>query len=274
MNDLLKRTISGAVYVLVMLGGTLIHPFVFAVVFAILLFFTQSEFYSLVKNSEHAPSKWVGTIAGVLFFLAGFGVAIGFLPKHFSFAFVPFILLIFVVETIHPKSTLTDAALTLLGFIYIALPFALMNFIVLNTVNGQQVFYPWILAGVFFIIWIYDSAAYMAGSMFGRHKVCERISPAKSWEGVVAGTVLAVVTGILNAVLFQAISMVSWIVIALITAAFGTFGDFFESKFKRGFDVKDSGKVLPGHGGLLDRFDSLLFAVPAVFLWLMFSGNI
>ena len=127
---------------------------------------------------------------------------------------------------------------------------------------------------VFFILWINDSAAYRVGTQFGKHKMCKNISPAKSWEGLIGGAVFAIIMGIVNAVMFQAVSMLSWIVIAVLTVAFGTLGDLFESKIKREIDVKDSGTFLPGHGGFLDRLDSLLFVIPAIFIWLIFTGNV
>jgi phosphatidate cytidylyltransferase len=108
----------------------------------------------------------------------------------------------------------------------------------------------------------------------GKHKICARISPKKSWEGLIGGAVFAIIMGIVNSVLFQELSMISWIVIAILIVAFGTSGDFFESKLKREAGVKDSGSILPGHGGMLDRFDTVLFAAPVVYVWINLFGNI
>ena len=276
MNNLLKRTISGTVYVLIILGGTIIHPFVFALVFAAFLFFTQFEFYKLIKHAGYKPSMYAGIISGILFFLICFGLAIGFLPKQFGFSFIPFLLFLLILEIFRSnENTIGNSGLSTFGFVYIAAPFGLMNFIVHSAVEGQgSNFYPWILVGIFLILWINDSFAYLIGTALGKHKMCEHISPGKSWEGFVGGAVFAVVMGILNAVLFQALSMLSWIVVAVLIISFGTLGDLFESKIKRELGLKDTGSIMPGHGGFLDRFDSLLFAVPAVFIWLMFSGNI
>jgi len=276
VSNFQKRAIYGAVYVLVMLGGTLFHPVAFALIFATLLFFTQFEFYALGEQAGYKPSKWVGSISGLVFFLINFGLAVGFLPKQFGFTFIPIILFILIFELFSSdKNTIGNTGLSVFGFIYIAAPFSLMNFIVHSAVNGQNnSFYPWILAGVFFIIWANDSFAYLFGSTLGKHKLFESISPKKSWEGFIGGAIAAIVMGILNAVLFQAISMVSWIAIAVLTVIFGTLGDLFQSKLKREIGVKDSGSILPGHGGFLDRLDSLFFAIPAIFTWLIFSGNL
>lgn len=275
MSNLLKRSLWGILYVVIMMGGILIHPYAFALIFATVLFFTQYEFYAMVDEAGHKITRLPGTLMGVSYFLVTFAVANGFLPSAFNLVFIPIILLIYIIELFRRNpNTLERSGITLLGFIYIAAPFSLMNFVVNTSVNGQSnVYYPWILAGVFFILWVNDSFAYLIGTRFGRHKMCPGISPAKSWEGLIGGAVFGVVMGILNAVIFQGLSMLSWIVIALLTVSFGTLGDLFESKIKREIGAKDSGNILPGHGGFLDRLDSLLFAIPAVFLWLIFSGN-
>lgn len=276
MSNLVKRTIFGAVYVLIMLAGTLIHPIAFALVFAVILFFTQFEFYDVVEQAGHKPSKWLGTISGILFFLISFLLSIGIVPKPFGLTFIGIIVFMFIFEIFSSReNTLENSGLSVLGFIYIAGPFSLLSFIVHTSAIGQtNTFNPWILAGVFLILWVNDSFAYLIGSAFGKHKMCKNISPKKSWEGLIGGAVFATIMGIINAVLFQTIGMTSWIVIALLTVAFGTLGDLFQSKIKREIGVKDSGKILPGHGGFLDRLDSLLFAIPAIFIWLIFSGNI
>lgn len=275
MSNLVKRSIYGSVYVVVMLGGTLFHPIAFALIFATILSFSLFEFYRLVELGGYLPSKWVSTVSGVLFFLVCFGIAMDILPKPFGFVFIPITLFLLIFEIFSSKeNTIGNSGLNLLGFIYISAPFGLMNFIVLPAVDGQNnTFYPWILVGVFFILWINDSGAYFVGSAFGKHKMCPNISPKKSWEGLIGGAVFGVIMGIINALLFQALSMTNWIIIALLTVVFGTLGDLFQSKIKREIGVKDSGNILPGHGGFLDRLDSLLFVIPAIFIWLIFSGN-
>lgn len=275
MSNLLKRSIYGSVYVIVMLGGTLFHPIAFALIFATILSFSLFEFYRLVEIGGYQPSKWVSTVSGVLFFLVCFGIAMDVIPKPYGFIFVPITLFLLIFEIFSSKeNTIGNSGLNLLGFIYLSAPFGLLNFIVLTPIDGHDsTFYPWILAGVFFILWINDSGAYIIGSAFGKHKMCPNISPKKSWEGLIGGAVFGIIMGIINAVLFQALSMTNWIVIAVLTVIFGTLGDLFQSKIKREIGVKDSGNILPGHGGFLDRLDSLLFVIPAIFIWLIFSGN-
>ncbi len=275
MSDLFKRSVTGLIYVVALLVGTLIHPIIFAVVFGGLLFFTQFEFYNLVEKAGFAPQKKVGLILGFLLFLNCFGVVYKIIPQQFALLFIPFIILIFLFEVLRTnKNSIQNSSFTLLGLIYIGTPFCLMSFIIYPGFPENAGFYPWILVGIFFIAWINDSMAYLGGSLFGKHKMAENISPKKTWEGFISGAVFAIVIGILNAVLFQALSMLSWIVIAVIIVVFGTLGDLFESKFKRSLNIKDSGNVLPGHGGFLDRLDSLLFSIPIIYFWLINFGKI
>ena len=260
---------------MVMLAGTLIHPFIFTIVFAAILFFTLLEFYKLLEGAGYSPQKEIGLILGILLFAICFGAVYGIIPIQFCLLFIPFLTLIFLFEVINKKTeAIKNSAVTLTGFVYVAVPFSLLHFIVHPGFPGSTEFYPWILAGVFFIVWMYDSMAYVAGSTFGKHKMAKNISPKKSWEGLIAGAIFAIIMGILNAVLFQALSMLNWIIIAVIVVLFGTFGDLFESKLKRNLGIKDSGNILPGHGGFLDRFDSLLFAIPVIYVWLVLSLNI
>jgi len=252
-----------------MLAGIIIHPVVFVSVFGVILFLTQNEFYRITKLSDFSPQKIVGLVLGLLFFINCFLISNNLIPQILIILFIPFLLFVFIAE-LFSKGTdsLKNSAITIAGLIYVALPFSLLNFVIFRETSDNGSFYPWVLVGILFILWTYDSMAYVSGSLFGKHKIAPKVSPLKSWEGLIGGTVFAVIMGIINAVLFQEISMLNWIIISLLTIIFGTIGDFFQSKLKREVGIKDSGNILPGHGGLLDRFDSLLFAVPIVFVWL------
>jgi len=275
LNDLVQRTVTGCIYVALLIAGTAIHPVVFAVVFAAMLFFTQLEFYQLVENAGSSPRKHVGLTLGLLLFVTCFGMVHGFIPQNAFLIFIPVLTILFLFETFRDNSKkFQNSSVTLTGFVYVAVPFSLLNFIVYPDYPETPEFFPWILMGVFFIVWVYDSMAYLVGSMFGKHKINEKISPNKTWEGFTAGAIFALAMGVLNAVIFQEPDIVNWLIIAAIVVAFGTLGDLFESKIKRKLNVKDSGSVLPGHGGLLDRLDSLLFVIPVIYVWLTFSGNL
>ena len=275
MTDLLKRSVSGCLYVVIMLAGVLLHPYVFVVVFALLLFFSQREFYMLMEKAGYAPQKYTGLITGALLFFICFGMVEGVVPQNAYLIFLPALIFLFLFEIFrdNPK-VIQGSAVTITGILYVAVPFCLMNFIIFPAYpGGNPVFTPGILTGIFLVVWVYDSMAYLGGSLFGKHKIHEKISPQKSWEGFISGTVFALVMGALNAVIFQSPGLFNWLAMAFLTVIFGTLGDLFESKIKRKLKVKDSGSVLPGHGGLLDRFDSLLFVIPVIFVWLTFFGN-
>lgn len=253
----------------------MIHSLIFAVVFLTLLLLTQFEFYKLVENSGHFPQKILGLILSGILFLICYFAARKIIPFQLSLLFFPFIFVILLAEVLHKKGgTLLNSNITLGGFIYVAVPFCILNFIVFPQFPENNGYYPWILVGIFLIIWVYDSMAYLGGTRFGKHKMCDKISPNKSWEGLITGAVFAVIMGILNGVIFQSLSITGWIVTAIIVVIFGTFGDLFESKIKRELNVKDTGTILPGHGGFLDRLDSLLFVIPVVYIWLLIGGNI
>ncbi len=275
MKDLSRRSVTGVVYVILMLAGAALHPLLFAIIFGSLLFLTQLEFYQLVETAGSSPRKNTGLTLGVLFFTICFGMVNSLLPSKSYLLFIPALIFIFLFEAFSEKSgILQNSAVTFTGFVYVAIPFSLLNFMVHPGYPNFPVFNPKILIGVFFIVWIYDSMAYLVGSKFGKHKIHQKISPKKSWEGLIGGTVFALLMGILNSVVFKNPSVFSWLIIAAIVVVFGTLGDLFESIIKRRLNVKDSGTLLPGHGGLLDRFDSLLFVIPVVYVWLSLSGNL
>ncbi len=259
----------------VILAGTMIHSLGFAVVFFSFLILTLLEFYKLVERAGYFPQKKLSLVLAGILFLICFLAARKIIPFQFCLLFFPFLIFVLLAEVIHKKEkALQNVTVTLGGFVYIAIPFCLLNFIVFPGFPEDNKFYPWILAGVFLIIWMNDSMAYVGGTQFGKHKMSKEISPNKSWEGLIIGAIFAIIMGILNAVIFQSLSIVSWIILAVLVVTFGTFGDLFESKIKRDLKVKDSGNILPGHGGFLDRLDSLLFAVPVVYVWLLIGGNI
>ena len=153
------------------------------------------------------------------------------------------------------------------SFIFIALPFALLNFIAF--IDADQ-FKPLILLAVFVTIWVNDTGAYLFGITFGKHRLFERISPKKSWEGFFGGALAALASGYVFSLFIPEISLIQWLIFSEIIVIFGTFGDLIESLIKRTLLVKDSGTAIPGHGGLLDRFDSMLLAAPVIFIYLSF----
>lgn len=258
-----------------MLGGAAFHPVIFALIFGAFMYLTQLEFYKLVERAGSKPRKNFGMGLGVLFFVICFGMVNSILPVKSYLIFIPALTFLLLIEAFSERSgILQNSAITFTGFVYVAVPFGLLHFIVHPGYPNYPVFNSNILIGVFLIVWVYDSMAYMTGSRLGKHKINKKISPNKSWEGFIGGAIFASLMGMLNSVMFPQPSLVEWLVISFLVIIFGTLGDLFESIIKRRLKVKDSGTMLPGHGGLLDRFDSLLFVIPVIYVWLSFTGNL
>lgn len=236
------------------------------------------EYTGLVN--EHVPettiNRFISTAAGVYLFLAVAGLCADIVS---SAAFIPYLLTIvylFISELyIQNKSATNDWAYTMLGQMYVALPLSTINALAfqLDPESGV-VSYCWILPmSVFIFLWTNDTGAYCTGSLLGKHKLFPRVSPGKSWEGSIGGGVLVVVASVIVAYCSEAnslssLTMLQWVGLGLVVVFFGTWGDLVESLFKRTVGIKDSGNMLPGHGGMLDRFDSSLMAIPAAVIYL------
>ncbi len=268
MKHFQTRSLTSLVYAVVLVSSMLLHELFFAAVFLVLMVLALVEFYRMSEQTGAHPQKIMGIVTGVLFFIFLFGTARESLPVTTLLIPVIFLFLTFAVELYRKKTgPLANVAFTFLGFLYIAFPMGLTNILVFPGLPGNEKYYPYILLGVTLTIWIFDSFAYIIGTALGKHRLFERISPKKSWEGAVAGGVMAMLAGVLNAILFPFVELAGWIILSGIVIFAGLFGDLVESLFKRSIDLKDSGNLLPGHGGILDRLDSFLFTVPFVVAW-------
>jgi phosphatidate cytidylyltransferase len=178
-----------------------------------------------------------------------------------------------------------NIALTLTGIFYVGVPFAMLNGIAYpgikagtgewtGTIIPTSDYNPHILLGMIFMIWANDTGAYLIGSKFGKHKLFERISPGKTWEGSFGGAFFAVLIAFIISIYFKDIELMDWMIISSIVIVFGTLGDLVKSLLKRSIGVKDSGTILPGHGGILDRFDSIIMASPFVLLYIVLRFHI
>jgi phosphatidate cytidylyltransferase len=229
------------------------------------------EFYSLLK--EYFPSKTkriISTAGGIYLFASAFAYSNGLFGSSIFLPYMAFLLYSFISELYNKhQNPLINLAFTLLAQLYCAGSFALANYIVLvKSADGEISFTPLFLLALFVFVWINDTGAYLIGSQFGKHRLFERISPKKSWEGFWGGMFFALASSLIFSRMVPEISWYNWLGFATTVVCFGTWGDLVESLIKRTVGVKDSGKMLPGHGGMLDRFDSILLAIPAAYIYI------
>lgn len=269
LKTLAIRAVTGAVFVSVIVCSILCNEYTFALVFAAFAAMASAEFYKLVDDLTHTPrgTLFVDIMGSILLFITFYIYA----TKNFdasSIITIPYLVYFLVrfIMQLYDKveRPLEGWAYSFLGQIYVALPFAMCNVLYFR-------FSPIILLSLFVFIWVNDTGAYLVGCTIGRHRLYERISPKKSWEGFWGGLVLAASVAYVASLYLDILNTWQWIGLALTCSIFGTWGDLCESLIKRSLGVKDSGKSLPGHGGWLDRFDSVLLAVPASILYLFIA---
>lgn len=262
------RAITGIIFIIILVAATLLNAYVFAIFFSLLGVLAAREFFMISKTEQTEPLTSLGLlVAGVLaaLFAAYF---LGFIGVKLLGLAIPFISLLFIASLfLKRRHPFADLALTLLGIGYGTIPF--LFFIGLGFIQGG-VFNPYIPMGFLIILWSNDTGAYLAGRAFGKTKLFERVSPNKTWEGFFGGMALAVLIALNLQQYFGSLDKIQWSAVAVVIAVFGTLGDLVESLLKRSLGIKDSGTILPGHGGILDRFDGLLIAAPLVYLLLMF----
>lgn len=280
MKNLVVRTLSGLVLAAVVLGAIVWSQWSFGALLAVLLVGGMYEFYTLAGKQGNAPQRVVGLVAGIVLFALNLAFVsddireiLGVARQAFGCGLAFLLLLLpamFICELYRRgENPASGIGTTLMGVCYVALPLSLMCYI---PILGSDTWNPWVMVAYIFIIWANDVFAYLVGMTFGRHRLCERLSPKKSWEGFFGGLAGAVATGLAAAYALDANYWV-WGGLALVASLSGVAGDLVESMFKREAGVKDSGQVIPGHGGVLDRFDALLLSAPYVFLYLLLVGR-
>ena len=277
-SNFLQRAITGVIFVAVLVGCILGGPISFTILFALISALTINEFGNIVNRMEHTRmNKPISILAGLFLFLC-FGY-IGVVPGA-NEIFIPYLFLIlylFISELYKKQpNPLNNWAYAMMSQIYIALSFALLNVLAYHSSATESVsqYNPILPLSIFIFNWVTDTGAYCTGMLFGKHRLFERISPKKSWEGSIGGAVFSIIAAIVLAHFFTFLSTGVWIGLGLTVVVFGTWGDLTESLMKRTLGIKDSGNILPGHGGMLDRFDSTLMAVPAAVVYLYLVGLI
>lgn len=283
MKNFITRTITGILFVAIMVTGICLRGDAMILLFALITGLTLWEFTGLVNEhvADTTVNRFITTAAGVYLFLAFAGYCTGIVPPS---AFIPYLLTLiylFISELyLKQKNPIQDWAYTMLSQLYVALPFSMINVLSFQAdpLSGQ-IAYHWLLPmSVFIFLWANDTGAYCAGSLFGRHKLFPRVSPGKTWEGSIGGAVIVlIIAAVISyfassdtslSTLNAQLSTLKWLGLGLVVVFFGTWGDLVESLFKRTLGIKDSGNILPGHGGMLDRFDSSLMAIPAAVIYL------
>lgn len=274
MKNIITRAISGTVYVLLITCSILIGRYGYLAVFSLITGLALWEFYQLIeKNTDAKINKPLCTIGGLFLFITGFLYFSGLFPvKYTALWFLVMIIVLIRELFIKGENAIRDISLSIFGHVYIAIPLMFLGLLGFEENPDLTYTYtPLYLLSFFVIIWVYDTGAFLFGITFGKHRLFERISPKKSWEGAIGGAFLAVLTSIGIFFLFPGkLSMPEWIGFALVTIFFATWGDLVESMIKRSLNVKDSGNILPGHGGILDRIDSCLLAAPATVIYFVF----
>ena len=276
MKNFIVRTITSVFFVAAIVTSFL-NPRAMTLLFSIVTGMTIWEFAGLVNDRPYISiNRFISTVSGVYLFLAMAGYNSGLTPATVFIPYLVSIIYLMVAELyLKAKDPINNWAYTMLSQLYIALPLSLLNVLAFRS-NGYDIQYSYLAPlAVFVFLWINDAGAYCVGSLLGRHKLFPRISPGKSWEGSVGGGLLVVAAAVLIWYLTDlyevndlGLNAYEWAGLGLVVVVFGTWGDLIESLFKRTLGIKDSGNVLPGHGGMLDRFDSTLMAVPAAVVYL------
>lgn len=262
------------------MGGFWLHPISFFLTGLIMLIGTQYEYYKMIRNTGVRPQMVPGMITGITAYVISTLIASGIIPENFFLVLIPMMSVIMVIELYRNQEKPFDSlAHTFFSLLYTAIPFSMFAFSAFSRTGLSSllphkniVFSPGIIIGFFLLIWANDTGAYLSGVSFGKHKLMERISPKKTWEGFIGGVLLAAIVAWLLSGWLGVVDKTQWVIIAIIISIAGTYGDLVESMLKRSIGVKDSGTIMPGHGGFLDRFDSAIISFPLVYLFITLFG--
>lgn len=272
MKNFITRAITGILFVAIIIGGILYNPLSFGFVFTLIGILTVWEFTHLINNVGNIRiNRVILSLGSAYLFLAFMAYCIDAADSRVFIPYLIIILYLMISELyLKKENPIVNWAYSMLSQCYIALPFALLNVLAFHTnpETGGVEYNPILPLSVFIFIWLNDTGAYCFGMLFGKHRLFERISPKKSWEGSIGGGVVAMAAALGLYYYFPFMSIYAWVGLALVVVLFGTWGDLSESLLKRQLGVKDSGTILPGHGGFLDRFDSALLAIPATVIYL------
>ncbi len=274
-RNIITRGVTGVIYILILLYGILYNKYSFIIVFGLILVLALNEFFRLIEQkTPHLISKLFNIISGIIIFLSAYL----FLEEK-SILALPISALLYLLSLlisailIDRKDIFNTIIYSAFGQLYITLPFCLLLLISYEYKMANTIYHYAFVLAIFVFIWVNDTFAFASGITLGKHKLLERISPKKTIEGFVGGIIFTMLAGVVFSFLFTEYNIYFWIGFALIASLFATLGDLFESLIKRTYNVKDSGQLIPGHGGILDRIDSLLFVVPAIYVYLLITNS-
>ncbi len=268
---MLTRAITGFLFILTIMAGVYFNAIIALSLFSLIVLLGVDEFYTLVKKSKTIqPIKFWGILTGLVSIIILGLIVLNIVALKLVFIPVLMTFFIFLIELYRKKENpFINVAYTILSMVYIVIPFAMLFHLGYYSGNSFTDKYSFhIILGFFLMLWTNDTGAYLAGRFLGKHKLFERISPKKTWEGSIGGGLLTIGVAYVLSIYFTNLNSTNWIVLAIIVAVFGGLGDLVESMLKRSLNIKDSGNILPGHGGILDRFDGLLLSVPFIYSYL------
>jgi phosphatidate cytidylyltransferase len=268
--NFLTRTLTAIIFAVLMIGSILAGPLYFAVVMLFVLVLGLLEFSRLTVPGGSSAAKFTGILTGLLIFLLVFFSNYGWVNAKWLWA-IPVLFLLPLVNSMFDKrsQSISIAAFQIAGLVFIAVPLSLFTSLILFGSGFENIAGKEFLLSFLVILWVYDTGAYLIGSWLGKHKLNEKVSPGKTWEGSIGGFIPGIAAAWAISVYLNEIALIHWLAIAVIIMVFGTLGDLCESLLKRNAGVKDSGKILPGHGGILDRFDAVLMSAPVVFFYII-----
>jgi len=268
MNNFWQRSLTGILFVIIIVGSICFHPFSFFAIFFLIIVVGVYEVKSLLTVAKVNIQFFSSLLLAVYLFVCSFLVHSKISDISIFYLIIPITSLIFIKELFKTDGKpFVNIALSIFTACYIGAPFALLNIVAFN--NGS---YHYVIPlSIFILVWINDTGAYLSGVSIGKNKFFERISPKKTWEGTIGGFVCTVLVAFVLSIFWKELSTIQWMVFGGIISIMAVFGDLIESMFKRSIGVKDSGSIFPGHGGMLDRFDAVIFVLPmAVFYFELF----
>lgn len=264
MSNILQRIITGSLFVCLIIGALWIGGFAVIITMGLFLLLGLFEYFNLFRNNNKIE---LNTNLNSIVLISIYFVIVFSTSKIENINFIvltlPILFLLILIELWRKKENpIINIGVSVLGFIYLIIPFSII--VILSYQSSHES--PYVI-GMLLLIWTNDTFAYLSGRFFGKTKLFERISPKKTWEGTIGGIIFTVIVSYLISLWGDNSDLIFWVISALIIAPCSIFGDLLESLFKRSLNVKDSGNILPGHGGILDRFDATLFTVPFFYSW-------